>query len=64
LLVRPFPQTVASSYAYYLTCPEENLNRPRVQAFIRWLKDEVAATLTDIEESQPALTIITPNPDA
>ncbi|OCK09514.1 LysR family glycine cleavage system transcriptional activator [Thalassospira sp. 11-3] len=62
LLVRPFPQTVASSYAYYLTCPEENLNRPRVQSFIRWLKDEVAATLKDIEENQPALTVITPDP--
>lgn len=56
LLVRPFPQKVVSSYAYYVTCPEENLNRPRVMAFIRWLKKEVEATLKDIEENQPGLS--------
>jgi LysR family glycine cleavage system transcriptional activator len=56
LLVRPFSQKVVSSYAYYVTCPEENLNRPRVTAFIRWLKKEVAATLKDIEENQPGLS--------
>ncbi|MFH1804087.1 MAG: transcriptional regulator GcvA [Pseudomonadota bacterium] len=57
LLVRPFPQKVASSYAYYIACPEENLNRPRVQAFVRWLKEEVTATLKDIEENQPTLAV-------
>lgn len=57
LLVRPFPQKVVSNYAYYLACPEENLNRPRVQTFIRWLKKEVAATLQDIEDNQPGLSI-------
>ncbi|MEQ8284807.1 transcriptional regulator GcvA [Thalassospira sp.] len=49
-LVRPFPQTVASNGAYYLVYPEEHLRRPRVQAFVNWLKNEVAATLREIDD--------------
>ena len=49
-LVRPFPQTVASNGAYYLVYPEEHLRRPRVQAFVNWLKGEVAQTLREIDE--------------
>ncbi len=49
-LVRPFPQTVASSAAYYLVYPEEHIRRPRVQAFVSWLKNEVVATLREIDD--------------
>ena len=49
-LVRPFVQSVASNGAYYLVYPEDHLKRPRVLAFVSWLKNEVAATLKDIDE--------------
>jgi LysR family transcriptional regulator, glycine cleavage system transcriptional activator len=49
-LVRPFAQSVASNGAYYLVYPEDHLKRPRVLAFVSWLKNEVAATLKDIDE--------------
>jgi LysR family glycine cleavage system transcriptional activator len=49
-LVRPFAQSVASSGAYYLVYPEEHLKRPRVLAFVSWLKEEVAATLREIDD--------------
>lgn len=48
-LVRPFPQSVASNGAYYLVYPEEHLRRPRVQAFVDWLKSEVNTTLSEID---------------
>jgi len=41
---------VASNGAYYLVYPEEHLRRPRVQAFVNWLKQEVAATLREIDD--------------
>jgi LysR family glycine cleavage system transcriptional activator len=53
-LVRPFPQSVASSGAYYLVYPEEHMRRPRVRAFVDWLKNEVAATLREIDEDTSA----------
>ncbi|NIZ03366.1 transcriptional regulator GcvA [Thalassospira lucentensis] len=58
-LVRPFPQSVASNGAYYLVYPEDHLKRPRVLAFVNWLKNEVAATLQEIDEdgSAPAQPI-------
>jgi len=49
-LVRPFTQSVASNGAYYLVYPEDHLKRPRVRAFVGWLKNEVAATLKEIDE--------------
>jgi len=51
-LVRPFAQSVASSGAYYLVYPEEHLRRPRVKAFVSWLKNEVAETLREIDPDE------------
>ncbi|WP_245960851.1 LysR substrate-binding domain-containing protein [Thalassospira indica] len=51
-LVRPFAQSVASSGAYYLVYPEEHLRRPRVKAFVSWLKNEVAETLREIDSDE------------
>ena len=39
-LVRPFPITAPSDFAYYLVCPEDNLKDPRVAAFRDWLMAE------------------------
>lgn len=47
LLVRPFPQTVRSRIQYYICCPEENLERPRVRAFVDWLHREAAVCRLD-----------------
>ncbi len=39
-LVRPFPETVPSDFAYYLVCPKDRLNDRRVVAFRDWLIEE------------------------
>jgi LysR family glycine cleavage system transcriptional activator len=39
-LVRPFPITAPSDFAYYLVCPEDRLKEPRVAAFRDWLMVE------------------------
>ena len=39
-LVRPFPITAPSDFAYYLVCPADNLKDPRVAAFRDWLMAE------------------------
>lgn len=36
-LIRPFPITVPSDFAYYLVCPKDRLNDRRVVAFRDWL---------------------------
>ena len=41
-LVRPFPEMVASQFAYWIVCPVEKLAMERVAAITRWLHDEVA----------------------
>lgn len=36
-LVRPFELGIATGFSYHLVVPKENLNRPAVSAFRRWL---------------------------
>jgi len=36
-LVKPFAMSLPSDYAYYLVCPPDHLNRPKVKAFRGWL---------------------------
>ena len=42
-LVKPFDVTMPTEYAYYMVCPHENLDRPKVKAFRQWLIDEARA---------------------
>lgn len=41
-LVRLFDVAVKSPWDYYLACPPDALHKPQVQAFRRWLLDEIA----------------------
>jgi LysR family glycine cleavage system transcriptional activator len=41
-LVRPFRGTVASNFAYWLVCPHDALQAPRLRAFRDWVMDEAA----------------------
>ncbi len=41
-LVRLFDVTVKSPWDYYLACPPDVLNKPQVQAFQQWLRQEIA----------------------
>ena len=36
-LVKPFEVTVPAAYAYYVVCPPDHLERPKVKAFRAWL---------------------------
>ncbi len=40
-LVKPFDFSLPANFAYYVVCPEANLNRPKVKAFRQWLFGEV-----------------------
>lgn len=40
LLVRPFDLTIPIDFAYYIVCPPEYYNRPKVRAFREWLLTE------------------------
>ena len=42
-LVKPFDVTMPTEYAYYMVCPHENLDRPKVKAFRQWLIHEARA---------------------
>lgn len=42
-LVIPFELSLPSGRGYYLVCPHKRQNRPHVQAFRAWIKQEVAA---------------------
>ncbi len=42
-LVIPFPLTLRAGRAYHVVCPKRDSERPIVQAFRRWIKEEVAA---------------------
>jgi LysR family glycine cleavage system transcriptional activator len=44
-LVRPFPGSIPCEHAYYLVTAEPAADLPRVQAFRRWLLDQVATTV-------------------
>ena len=39
-LVRPFTLSLPTEYAYYLVCPQETADRPKIVAFREWLLDE------------------------
>jgi len=40
LLVKPFDLTIPIDYAYFIVCPPEYYNRPKVRAFREWLFEE------------------------
>ncbi|SFJ35284.1 LysR family transcriptional regulator, glycine cleavage system transcriptional activator [Bosea sp. OK403] len=40
-LITPFPQTMKSAESYYLVCPERKRSLPAVEAFRRWIIDEM-----------------------
>jgi LysR family glycine cleavage system transcriptional activator len=39
-LVRPFRLNLPTEYAYYVVCPEETADRPRIAAFRAWLLEQ------------------------
>jgi LysR family transcriptional regulator, glycine cleavage system transcriptional activator len=41
-LVKPFAVAVPTPFAYYVVCPQATAERPKVAAFRRWLRAEVA----------------------
>lgn len=41
-LIRLAQATQMEAFAYYLVCPEENANRPRIAAFRQWMLDAAA----------------------
>lgn len=54
-LVRPFPGTVTSNFAYWLVCPTEAAQEARVAAFRAWIRDEAARhpPVTDASRAAP-----------
>ncbi|RVU36342.1 transcriptional regulator GcvA [Hwanghaeella grinnelliae] len=49
MLVKPFDLTMKMEYAYFVVCPPEHHNRPKVRVFREWLYDEAekAGVLSD-----------------
>jgi len=43
-LVKPFEISLPADYAYYVVCPVEAAERPKIVAFREWLLAEAAAT--------------------
>ena len=43
-LVRPFSLSLPTEYAYYLVCPKDKAEQPKIAAFRDWLLAEVAAS--------------------
>ena len=43
-VVKPFELTLPLEFAYYIVAPEAKVSVPKVDLFIRWLKEEVTAT--------------------
>ena len=42
-LVRPFSLSLPTEYAYYLVCPEETADQPKIAAFREWLLSEAGS---------------------
>jgi LysR family glycine cleavage system transcriptional activator len=42
-VIKPFELTRPLEFAYYIVCPESKTLMPKVDVFIRWLKEEAAA---------------------
>ncbi len=40
-LVRPFPQATPDLFAYYMVCPEERANVPKIVLFREWIVEEM-----------------------
>ena len=55
-LVRPFGPSLSVNYAYYIVCPKQTAERPKIRAFRDWLISEAKAD----EEGMKALGIFTP----
>ena len=53
MLVRPFDLTIPIDYAYFIVCPPEFYDRPKVRAFREWLMSEAESQGT---RSKPAGT--------
>jgi LysR family glycine cleavage system transcriptional activator len=41
-LVAPFDVKLSSDSAYYVVAPAERMRRPKIKAFVTWLRDTVA----------------------
>ena len=41
-LIKPFELALPTNYAYYVVCPEVNLQRSKIKAFREWLFEEEA----------------------
>lgn len=44
-VIKPFELTLPLEFAYYIVYPESKTLMPKVELFIRWLKEEAAATI-------------------
>jgi LysR family glycine cleavage system transcriptional activator len=42
ILIRPFKESIESTYDYYAVCRREDAERPHIKAFVRWLIEEAA----------------------
>lgn len=45
-LVRPFELTVPVDFGYFIVCPKEKAEIPKVAAFAAWLREEASQTVT------------------
>ncbi|TCS64778.1 transcriptional regulator GcvA [Varunaivibrio sulfuroxidans] len=41
-LVKPFDISLPAEYAYYVVCPRARADRPKIKAFVEWIRGEVA----------------------
>jgi LysR family glycine cleavage system transcriptional activator len=46
-LVRPFGLGLSDGFAYFLVCPPGALDRPKIRAFCRWLREEAAGSAAE-----------------
>jgi LysR family glycine cleavage system transcriptional activator len=53
-VVKPFELTLPLEFAYYIVAPESKSLMPKVELFIRWLKEEVAPTSSSSPARPPA----------
>ncbi len=57
LLVRPFELTLPNNWAYYIVCPPDNYERPKVKAFREWLIQEALDQgMAPRSETSPSIT--------
>lgn len=51
-LVKPFEISLPADYAYYVVCPVEAADRPKIVAFREWLLDEAGTTAALFETAR------------